>query len=378
VLDIFDNRCAFAGCHAGPNAPQGLDLTEQFVIPALVNRPSAGKPDLMRVKGGDPANSYLIMKVKGSPGIAGDPMPKSGERLSAAEIAALEAWITALPADFTQAAPPREFAEAFPGLSVATLPTTETLEPGTFSYRIAHRWDGPVDSGLDDFFGLDFGAHIFTQFSFAVTNNLMVYFGRSGEAATYEVAGKWRLLRERTDGATPFSLAVVGGVDWETRENIAGVSSSRTDSERFHWFVQLPASKQLGGRLSLLLVPGVLINGNAALDDEDPIVAIGFAGKLTLFKDFAFFVEGVPIVSGADGAATVTVGGLRSENGALVFNDSFTIGFERRVGGHVFHIYVTNSLGLATNQYLNGGDFDFLDGDFRLGFNIYRILRWPF
>jgi hypothetical protein len=378
VLDMFDNRCAFAGCHAGPNAPQGLDLTEEFIVPSLVNQASTGKSGMLRVKGGDPANSYLIMKVKGAPGIDGDPMPKSGERLTAAEIAILETWITSLPADMKRDAPEREYAQAFPGLSSATLPTTETLEKGTFSYRIAHRWDGPVDSGIYNFFGLDFGAHIFTELSFPITDNLMVYFGRSGEGATYEFAGKWRLLREKTDGSMPVSVAVVGGLDWETRKDIAGVSNSRTSSERFHWFAQVPASMQIGDRISVLLVPGVLLNGNPTLDGEDPIITIGFAGKIMLFKDFSVFVEGVPIVAGSEGAATVTIGGLRSEDGDLVFNDSFTLGLERRVGGHVFHVYITNSLGLTSNQYMSGGDFDFLNGDFRLGFNIYRVLRWPF
>lgn len=376
VLDIFDSRCAFAGCHAGANAPQGLDLTEQFVIPTLLNQASAGKPSMLRVKGGDPANSYLMMKVKGSPGIEGDPMPKSGERLSAEELAALEAWITSLPSGMRQSAPQREYAEAFPGLSLATLQTPETLEKGTFSYRIAHRWFGPVDSGLDEFFGLDAGASMFTQLSFPITNDLMVYFGRSGENATYEFAGKWRLLREKTDGSTPVTLAVVAGLDWETRKNIGGVSNSRTDSERFHWFAQIPTSKKFGDRLSVLVTPGILLNGNATETDEDPIITLGFAGKFMMFKDFSIFVEGVPIVAGADGAAIL--GAPRFENGEEVFSDAFTIGLERRVGGHVFHLYVTNSLGLATNQYMSGADFDFLDGDFRLGFNIYRILRWPF
>lgn len=376
VLNIFDNRCAFSGCHAGSGAPQGLDLTEQFVVPLLVNQPSAGKSGLLRVKGGDPANSYLMMKVKGSPGIEGDPMPKSGERLTATEIATLEAWIVSLPSGMKQTAPEREYAEAFPGLSLATLPTTETMEKGTFSYRIAHRWRGAVNEGLDQLFGLDFGARMFTQLSFPLTNDLMVYLGRSGEAATYEFAGKWRMLREKTDGSMPISAALVAGLDWETRRDILGVSTSRTNSERFHWFAQVPVSKQLGSRISLMAAPGILLNGNATLSDEDPIITVGFAGKLMLLKDFSVFVEGVPIVSGADGVATVE--GTRDENGEPVFNDSFTIGLERRVGGHVFHVYVTNSIGLSTNQYMSGGNFDFLDGDFRLGFNIYRVLRWPF
>jgi len=376
VLDIFYDSCALVGCHSGPNSQKELDLTEEFIVPSLVNQPSKERPKLMRVKPGDPANSYLVMKLKGAPGIDGDQMPRGKNALTSEQIAAIENWIRALPAGMKAEAPQREYAQAFPGLSVATLPSTETLEKGTFSYRIAHRWRGKVDSGFDNLFGLDEGARMLTQLAFPITDNIMVHVARSGENATFEFAGKWRFLREKTDGSVPLSAALAAGLDWETRKEIPGVSTSRTDSERFHWFVQIPLSRQLGSRISVLVVPGVLINGNAALSDEDPIVTIGFAGKVMLFKDFSIFVESAPIVAGADGAATV--GGTRNESGELVFNDAFTVGLERKVGGHVFHMYVTNSLGLSTNQYMSGGNFDFLDGDFRLGFNIYRILRLPF
>jgi len=113
------------------------------------------------------------------------------------------------------------FAEAFPGLSLATLQTAETMEPGLFSYRIAHRWRGKVDDGFDQLFGLDSGAHMYTQFAFAMAENVTVNIGRSGENATFEFGAKWRFLRESTDGSTPVSSAIFAGVDWVTRKEIA-------------------------------------------------------------------------------------------------------------------------------------------------------------
>ncbi|NUO83509.1 hypothetical protein HUU05_25835, partial [candidate division KSB1 bacterium] len=81
VLDIFDTKCAFAGCHTGANAPQGLDLTEEAFKANLVKVKSAGAPQFLRVKPGDAANSYLIKKVKGV-GIKGDRMPRGSSPLS--------------------------------------------------------------------------------------------------------------------------------------------------------------------------------------------------------------------------------------------------------------------------------------------------------
>ena len=385
VFDLFDNSCAFSGCHSGPNAPKKLDLTEEFILPSLVNKPSSEKPEILRVKPGDPANSYLIMKIKGSPGIEGDRMPKKGKPLSKEEVAVLESWIKSLPVELKVVAPKREFAQAFPGWTLSNLPTAETLDTGVFLYRIAHRWKGAVGEGFDQLFGLDFGAHMFTQLAFSITNDLMLTVARSGENATFEFGGKWRFLRQKTDGSVPVSAAITAGLDWETIKEIVDPDNptsvkglSRTDGERFHWFIQLALTKKIHERFSVLLVPGILLNGNVNVSDEDPIFTLGFAGKIMIFKDFSLFVEGVPILSGEENAATV--GGPRIDNGKQVINDTFTIGLERKIGGHVFHVYITNSLGLATSQYMSGGNFDFdiFDGDFRLGFNIYRILRLPF
>ncbi|MCP5051715.1 MAG: hypothetical protein GY940_31405, partial [bacterium] len=170
------------------------------------------------------------------------------------------------------------------------------------------------------------------------------------------------------------------GLDWETVREIPDPNNpaqflKRSSGERFHWFGQVALSKTISHRISVLLVPGVLLNGNVNSTDEEAIFTIGFAGKFMLIRDFSIFIESVPILSGDSGA--VPVGGTRVTGGKNVFNDAFTVGLERKIGGHVFHVYVTNSLGLATGQYMSGGDLDFTNGDLRLGFNIYRTLRLP-
>jgi hypothetical protein len=383
VVDTFGKSCAFLGCHAGPGAPKNLDLTQEFAVSSLVAVPSSEKPQILRVNPGDAANSYLVMKLRGDPDIEGEQMPRGGKPLSEAEIAVIESWIESLPIGTESPKPEPPQAQAFAGWSLSNLPTTQTLETGSFLFRIAHRWRGRTKEGADQLFGLDHGAHVFIQLAFPIRDDLMVSLGRSSDKATHELAGKWRFLAEEKNGPIPISAAIVAGVDWLTLQAIidpdkpsSGDFLSRTDAERFHWFAQLALSKRIHERVSLLLVPGILVNGNVSVSDEDPIFTLGYAGKIVIFDDFSLFVEGVPILSGEEGAATVE--GWRVENGEQVFSDMFAAGLEYKIGGHVFHIYVTNSLGLATNQYMSGGKLDFAEGDFRLGFNIYRILRLPF
>lgn len=379
VLDIFDTKCAFAGCHTGANAPQGLDLTEEAFKANLVKVKSAGAPQFLRVKPGDAANSYLIKKVKGV-GIKGDRMPRGSSPLSSAEIAALEKWISAMPKDVEVEAPQRKYAQAFYGWSLANTPTAETLDKGAFLYRIAHRFRSNVDTGFDNLFGLDGGAFMMTQVAFPITDNLTASFARQGLNATFEVGAKLRFLREKTDGSVPVSAALYTGVDWATVKGLpdpanANATLSRTAGERFAFFAQVPVTRSLGNHFSVAAVPGILLNGNVAVKSEDPLFTLGLGGKVAFNQKYAFFAEIVPILSGDATAATIN--GPRSEGTNLVFNDAFVAGLEMKAGGHVFHIFVTNSAGNTTNQYMSGGDLDFGDGDMRLGFNIYRILNYP-
>ncbi|MCI0697920.1 DUF5777 family beta-barrel protein [candidate division KSB1 bacterium] len=382
VQDIVDEQCAFAGCHTGANAPQNLDLSEEMLLANLVGVKSAEGPWL-RVKPGDPANSYLMRKLRGAPGIKGERMPRGAKPLAPAEIAVIEAWIKSLPAGMKPEEPKLTYATAFPGWTLANLQTAETLEKGAFLYRITHKFNAPVRAGFDQLFGLDGGSSMLTQLAFPLSNALSVTVERSKVNATFEIGAKWRLLREKTDGSMPISAALYTGVDWATIKGLPDPANtsqtlSRTAGERFAFFAQLPVSKQIAKRVSFLVTPGILLNGNVRLDGEDPLVTLGVGGRIAMSQKYAFFAEIVPVLSGDQTAATI--GSPPIKNGQITFFDTFAAGLEIKIGGHIFHLFVSNSAGNTTNQYMSGGDFDVADdlGNLRLGFNIYRILNYPF
>jgi hypothetical protein len=82
-------------CHSGPTPAARLDLaTDPYS--ALVNKPSREKPGLLLVAPGDPANSYLIQKLQGAPGISGKRMPQNGPPyLTDGQIQVIQRWIQA-------------------------------------------------------------------------------------------------------------------------------------------------------------------------------------------------------------------------------------------------------------------------------------------
>lgn len=95
VQAVFDRSCASAGCHGGPEAQTGLDLSPGQSWEGLVNVPSAQLPVLPRVLPGEPEQSYLVAKLNGTHldlGGAGERMP-SPFGLAPNEFDTVRAWI---------------------------------------------------------------------------------------------------------------------------------------------------------------------------------------------------------------------------------------------------------------------------------------------
>jgi hypothetical protein len=89
--NVFTPICSV--CHAGATAPQGLMLDAAHSYNLLVNVPSTEVPSLLRVKPGDPNNSYIIQKVEGHAAVGGQ-MPLGETPLPASTIAFIVQWIT--------------------------------------------------------------------------------------------------------------------------------------------------------------------------------------------------------------------------------------------------------------------------------------------
>jgi len=90
---VFTPKCS--GCHDGIGGalPGSQNLTAGHSFANLVNVASQEQPGLVRVKPGDPANSYVIQKLEGAAGISGSRMPLGGPFLDQATIDMIKSWI---------------------------------------------------------------------------------------------------------------------------------------------------------------------------------------------------------------------------------------------------------------------------------------------
>jgi methionine-rich copper-binding protein CopC len=88
--NVFTPICSV--CHIGATAPQGLMLDAAHSYNLLVNVPSTEEPGILRVKPGDPTNSYIIQKLEGHAAVGGQ-MPLGETPLPSTTINFIAQWI---------------------------------------------------------------------------------------------------------------------------------------------------------------------------------------------------------------------------------------------------------------------------------------------
>jgi hypothetical protein len=86
--NIFNQSCAFSGCHVSGAVNPNLSSNSHSNI---VNKQSS--TGMLLIKPNDPDNSYLLLKMIGSSGIQGSRMPLNSSPLSQDKIEALTEWI---------------------------------------------------------------------------------------------------------------------------------------------------------------------------------------------------------------------------------------------------------------------------------------------
>jgi mono/diheme cytochrome c family protein len=93
VQPIFDKACV--ECHGAKKAKAKLNLDAAVALKSLVDVPSEQVPGTVRVKPGDPEQSYLWLKLDHR-SKEGDGMPKGmfgAKKLPQAELDLIKAWI---------------------------------------------------------------------------------------------------------------------------------------------------------------------------------------------------------------------------------------------------------------------------------------------
>lgn len=349
VRAIVDRSCGVPGCHQGPSPAAGLDLSSDRFPATVIDVPSREVPGRLLVDASKPQASYLLAKVRGAEDIVGARMPIGGPPLEPEEIRALERWMAGLSGSAVETAGVAA-ASMFQGTRLVNLPTTNVPARREVLFLVAHRFLPAASTGYDTFYGLDGPASVYLSLEYGVSERVSVAVGRANLDQELEAAVDWLLRAPQPGQGVPLSLKLRAGGAWVT----AG-GSDLSGGDRFGAFAQLCAAWRLSDRLTLEAVPSFASRTNDPAAPARRVWALGLGGRWLLGRGYALVGDWVPALDGLVNPYSAWGAGL-----------------EKRLGGHVFQAFATNAIGISVPRYLAGGDLRLGDGDFRLGFHIFR------
>jgi len=226
-----------------------------------------------------------------------------------------------------------------PDFNVITLPTTLRLPRNTFAFRLTHRFSRPLDGGpgfgnlLEDFFGFDSPAFIGLELRYGITPGAQVGVYRNNNK-NIQIFGKYNLLWQGDDSYTGLDafLSVEGFDNFRGDYSPAvGAVLSQRFQDRASVYVE---PIWVGNTNKLVLHPEVGFTS----DNEDTLI-VGLGVRIQVLDTVYVAAEYVPRVSGFD-------------NG----DNHSSVGLEKRVGGHLFQLNLSNGLGATPAQVAQGGD----------------------
>jgi hypothetical protein len=242
---------------------------------------------------------------------------------------------------------------AEPDFRLVNLPTTLWLPVKGMSFGLTHRFVGNLRSGgfvhqLENVFGLDQGASIGLEFRYGIARHVQAVVFRTNIDKTLQFYGKWDAIRQ--NATRPLSVSLMASVEGNNNFRI-----------RRQPAIGAIVSRQIREKLAVYAVP-MWVHGTAAAGgfDQDTAAAAGI-GYNTMFLGLG----GKARVS----ASVYLVAEVSPRLSGYTPNDAeYGFGIEKRVGGHVFQLNFSNTIGTTFGQTARGGLGDTL----YLGFNLGR------
>lgn len=227
---------------------------------------------------------------------------------------------------------------------------------GNLVFVIQHQF-GLINGGAYELWGLD-QSTIRIGLDYGLTDWWAVGLGRSNFNKTFDGSSKIRILRQSSGKKNmPITLSYFAGMyinslKWEypERENYF--------SSRLSYTHQILVARKFSDRLTLQFSPTAIHrNLVETVEEEHTVLSVGTSGRFKLNKWMSVNAEYFYLLPG-----------YTSDN----FYDSFSVGIDLETGGHVFQLFLTNSLGIQEPYFIAETTGQWGKGDLHFSFNIHR------
>lgn len=236
----------------------------------------------------------------------------------------------------------------------------ERMPGGLLDFRVSHRF-GQINSGAYEFWGLD-QANIRLALEYGITNWLMIGIGRSNYEKAFDGFAKFSILRQSSGTRNvPVSISYLSSLTVSTLR-IPGTETKFHDRTSF--VHQLLIARKINEWFSVEVNPTFVRRNMVSMQvQRDDIFAVGFGSRVKLSKRVSFNLE-----------YYLTNGGSKQYLGQKIF-DPLSIGFDIETGGHVFQLFLSNSVAMIEKGFIAETVGDWTDGGIHFGFNISRVFN---
>jgi hypothetical protein len=234
---------------------------------------------------------------------------------------------------------------AEPDYTLISLPTSLRLPHFKSAFRVTHRFARPLTSDVGglagDLFGLDSGAQIGLEYRFGIVPNGELGIHRTSDK-TIELFGQYGVVRQK--GNRPLDISMRVSVD-----------GPNNFSERYSPAFGAIVSRRFGNRAAVYVEPlwvqGSNVQPSSSAEANDTFM-VGLGVRLRIRPTVSVVAESAPRASGFRPGV-----------------NHGSVAIEKRAGGHVFQLNVSDSLATTTGQIARGGP---ASTDWFMGFNISR------
>lgn len=254
----------------------------------------------------------------------------------------------------------------FKDTKIINAQTIETVKKRTLAFGITHRFSN-VNTGIHGLYGFDSADNIRFSFDYGITDKLMIGIGRSKLRELLDGSVKYRFLEQTNK--IPISIAVYGCMGFTPKKTT--YEKWERDIDRLNYCSQLIIARKFGSKLSLELLPTYIhrnyitakVNTYNGAENTNDLFAIGVGGRVKITKRSAIIFDFFQHLSA-----------YKYKNPERYYAP-FSLGYEIETGGHVFHINFTNSSYIVENEFIYYSEDNWLDGGFKMGFNISRVFN---
>lgn len=254
----------------------------------------------------------------------------------------------------------------------------ETVKAKTLDFRVTHRFGNIAThgTGFHTLYGFDESRDIRISFDFGITDNLTVGVGRSKMNELIDGMVKYRILSQTTDNKIPLSIGFYGDMAFDPRKKegfyFGTVDAGNKWQHRLTYVSQLIFARKFGSVFSFQLLPTYVhrnfvrasINPDNGAEETNGMFSLGAGGRMKLTKRISII-----------GDYFYNFSDFRMGNSKERFFDPLAVGIEIETGGHVFHLNFTNAAGIIDANFIPYTNDNWLDGEFKFGFNISRVFN---